>query len=138
MGIVKKFKGRPITGATRPQNRPANIRQGSGGPAAQSQISGPAMPFQSSRNALNLPAGNGPQKGVGDGRSRNAANVSGRQPYSNEQVMRGVGYKKPTNFAGYAVHQPGKIKLKTKPLVAPMTDKDFRDAEEGHNKYRIL
>jgi hypothetical protein len=52
--------------------------------------------------------------------------------------MRGVGYKKPTNFAGYSVHQPGKIKLKTKPLVAPMTDKDFREASEGYNKYRIL
>jgi hypothetical protein len=110
MGLLKKFKGRPITGATRPQNRPANIRQGEGGLAAQSQLSGPPAPFQNAKGSANLRTGTNQSAtvGVGDGRSRNAANIRGAQPMSDSQVMRGAGYKKKPNYRGYAVHQPAK------------------------------
>lgn len=78
---MKMFKGKPITGATKVQNSPAAVKQGEGGPAAQSQLSGPPMPFQNRRNSANLPAPKGPMKGVGTGKSKNTANIKGRSKF---------------------------------------------------------
>jgi len=106
MGIVRRL-GRPITGATRPQNRPQQIKQGGGGLAAQSQIAAPPAPFQNPLGSANFQrnrTNDAATQGVGDGQSRNTANVSGGQPMSDGQVLRGAGYTKPINYAGYKVH----------------------------------
>jgi len=73
---MKTFKGLPITGA-KPQNSPKGIKQGPGGPAAQSQIAAPPAPFQNAKGAANLAAAKGPMKGVGNGKSANSANIAG-------------------------------------------------------------
>lgn len=65
--------------AAKAQNSPAAVKQGAGGPAAQSQLSGPPMPFQNAKNSANLPAPKGPMKGVGTGKTANAANIKGRR-----------------------------------------------------------
>lgn len=75
---MKMFKGKPIT-AAKPQNSPKAVKQGPGGPAAQSQIMGPPMPFQNAKGAANLAAPKGPQKGIGNGKTANAANVKGKR-----------------------------------------------------------
>jgi len=154
MGIVKKL-GRPITGATRPQNRPRQIRQGAGGLAAQSQISGPPSPLQNPRGAANFQrnrTNDVATQGLGDGRSRNSANISGGQPMSDGAILRGAGYSKPVNYAGYKVHDATQHRFdgdlsprgnrqaaqltrgrKAKPLIRQMSDSDFA---EGAKLYR--
>jgi hypothetical protein len=106
MGLLKRFKGRPITGATRPQNKPANIRQGSGGAAAESQIAAPPAPFQNARGVANLRSGTNraTTSGVGDGRSRNSANVRGSAPMSQSAALRVAGYSRKPGLFGYTVH----------------------------------
>lgn len=110
MGIVSKY-GKPITAATRPQNKPQRIRQGGGGLAAQSQIAAPPAPFQNPRGAANFQrnrTNDDATLGLGDGRSRNAANIRGGEPMSNSAAVRGAGYNKPVNYANYAVHDPSR------------------------------
>ena len=66
--------------AAKPQNSPAGIKQGAGGPAAQSQISGPPMPFQNAKGAANLQRGRTnaiAMKGVGNSKTANSANIAG-------------------------------------------------------------
>jgi len=66
--------------AAKSQNKPAAIKQGGGGSAAQSQISGPPMPFQNKLGAANLQRGranSAAMKGVGNGASANSANLAG-------------------------------------------------------------
>ena len=65
--------------ATKPQNSPQSIKQGPGGPAAQSQIAAPPEPFRNSKGVANLPAPKGAQKGVGNGKTANAAGVKGKR-----------------------------------------------------------
>jgi hypothetical protein len=136
MGLLKRFKGRPITGATRPQTRPANIRQGEGGLAAQSQIAAPPSPFQNPRGTPNFQRNRTNQAatvGVGDGRSRNSANIAGGRPMTDSQVMRGAGYTKAPNYRGFDVHQPAK-QGRRKPLVKPMSNQDFLEGAKLYHK----
>jgi len=155
MGIVKKL-GKPITGATRPQNRPQQIKQGPGGPAAESQIKASPAPFDSPFGAANFQrnrTNDAATQGIGDGQSRNTANVSGGRPMSDGQVLRGAGYSKPINYAGYKVHDVtthrfgspaprgrqasevtrGRNTTGRKRLVSPMSNADFA---EGARLYR--
>ena len=63
----------PQTAAT-PQNTPKPIKQGAGGPAAQSQIAGPPAPFQNKLGAANLQRGRtnpAATKGLGNGKTAN-------------------------------------------------------------------
>lgn len=172
MGIVKKF-GRPIT-AARPQNKPQQVRQGPGGPAAQSQIAGPPAPFQNRYGVANVQANRAnPNFASKQVQGSSAGGVRPRSPHvaaprtnppTNEEVMRGVGYSRKPGLAGYAVHDPayqsqqfgtsaprgrqaseltrgkntvGRRLPKTRPLVKPMSDQDFLDAE-AMDKNRIL
>jgi hypothetical protein len=155
MGIVKKL-GKPITGATRPQNRPQQIRQGGGTAAAQSQIAAPPQPFQNPRGSANFQrnrTNDAATQGLGDGRSRNSANIAGAQPMSDQESMRRAGYTKPVNYAGYKVDQVTqhrfdgalttrgnrhaseltKARKVPRPLVKPMSNDDFL---QGAKLYR--
>ena len=60
--------------AAKPQNSPATVKQGAGGPAAESQIKGPPMPFQNAKGAANLQRGRtnpAATKGLGNGKTAN-------------------------------------------------------------------
>ncbi len=63
--------------AAKPQNSPGSIKQGAGGPAAQSQLSGPPAPFQNARGSANIAASKGAMKGVGNAKTANSANIAG-------------------------------------------------------------
>jgi len=106
MGIVKKL-GKPITGATKPQNEPQAIRQGGGTEAAQSQVSAPPAPFQNPLGAANFQhnrTNDNATVGVGNGRTPNAANLRGGQPMSDSAAIRGAGYPRKPGLANYTVH----------------------------------
>ena len=109
MGIVRKL-GKPIT-AGRAQNGPQKIQQGGGGVAAQSQIAAPPAPFQNPQGVANFQrnrTNDAATKGIGDGRSRNTANVVGGEPMSDGQVIRGAGYATKPGLANFAVHDPSR------------------------------
>jgi hypothetical protein len=112
MGIVKKL-GKPIT-AARPQNSPRNVKQGPGGPAAESQIAAPPEPFRNPRGAANFQRNRTNQQfnadqpqgsSAGGLRPRSPQVAEPRsQPMSDNAVVRGAGYSKAPSLAGYAVH----------------------------------
>ena len=92
--------------AAKAQNKPAAIKQGPGGPAAQSQISGPPMPFQNAKGTANLPAPKGAMKGVGSGKSANSANIAGAK-----QGLKGVPQSKGNPFPKKRSHGAARTKF---------------------------
>jgi hypothetical protein len=166
MGIVKKL-GKPITGAgptgsTRSiGHRSEGTLQGSGRGAEQ-QIKQRQAPFSNdgqlrfgapphARFAADQPQGSS----AGGTRPRAATAAAPRsQVMSHEEVLRGAGYSKAPNLAGYKVHDVtthrfdgnpaprgrqapevtrGRNTVGRKRLVSPMSDSDFA---EGAKLYR--
>jgi hypothetical protein len=106
MGLLKGFKGRQTT-AAKAQNSPRRIKTGPGSAALDSQIEASPSPFQSPLGVANFQrfrTNGAATSGVGDGKSRNTANIRGGDPMSNSAVVRGAGYSRKPGLAGYVVH----------------------------------
>jgi hypothetical protein len=149
--IVKKL-GNPRSGfnpktAATPQNTPKAVKQGAGGPAAQSQLSGPPQPFQNKMNSANfqrLRTNPEATKGYGDGATPRTSNVVGKQPMSDEKLIRGAGYSRKPGLANYTVHDVTQHRFggapaprgnrHPRPLIKAMSNQDFLDGAALYRK----
>ena len=91
--------------AAKAQNKPAAIKTGGGTAAAQSQVAGPPAPFQNAKGVANLAATKGAMKGVGDGKSANAANIAGAK------AGKGVPASPGNPFPKKRTHGPARTKF---------------------------
>src|SRR5581483_9631635 len=87
----------PKTGA-KPQYAKGVGKSGEGSAALESQVKASPAPFANPKNAANLPAPKGPNKGLGSGKSPNANSVSGSKPPKHPPTGPTGGYKPKKNY----------------------------------------